>query len=100
MSDEDKKKERLARLRKVREENKKCVEKATAGWKASNAVRKEITGVMKGAPRTVPEIAQLSGVPAHDVLWHVTAMKKFGQVVEVEQEGGYYRYQLAGKAEP
>ena len=97
--DEKQRKERLARLRKVREERKASVEKATAEWKASNATRKRIAETMKSTPRTVPEIAQLSGVAAHDVLWHVMAMKKFGAVLEVGQEDGYYQYQLVGKAE-
>jgi hypothetical protein len=43
----------------------------------------------------VPEIAAETGLPSHDVLWHITAMKKYDLVVEVGQCGEYYQYAMA-----
>jgi hypothetical protein len=51
------------------------------------------------APATVPEIAAASGLPAHTVLWHVTAMRKYGQAREVDQDGDYPRYALIEEPE-
>ncbi len=54
---------------------------------------------MKGGAGTVPEIAASSGVPLHEVLWHVNAMKKYDQAAEAGQEGGYYQYRLTDEAQ-
>jgi hypothetical protein len=48
-----------------------------------------------GGPKTVPEIAEASGLSSHEVLWHVTAMKKYDQIVETGQCGEYYLYAMA-----
>ena len=39
-------------------------------------------------------MAALSGLPAGEVLWHITAMKKYGLVVETGMCGEYYLYQM------
>jgi biotin operon repressor len=44
---------------------------------------------------TVPEISGATGIPSADVLWYVAALKKYGFVVEVSKDGGYFRYQMA-----
>jgi hypothetical protein len=43
---------------------------------------------------TVPEIAAAADLPSDKVLWYVTALRKYGQVVEGDQDGGYFRYLL------
>jgi predicted transcriptional regulator len=43
-------------------------------------------------PATVPEIAAAANLPADRVLWHLTAMRKYGAVREEEVEGDYVRY--------
>jgi hypothetical protein len=43
---------------------------------------------------TVPQIAAAAGLPADKALWYVTAMRKYGQVIEGEQDGDYFRYLL------
>jgi hypothetical protein len=50
---------------------------------------------MQDKPLTVPELAAATGLPAHEALWHITAMKKYNLVTEVELDDGYYRYRLA-----
>jgi len=71
------------------------VKAAQALLKETNSVRKLLRQAMKTAPRTVPEIAAETGLPANEVLWHVIAMKKYGQVTETGLDGYYYRYTLA-----
>lgn len=57
---------------------------------------KAIATALEKGPRTVPEIAQASGLPSHKILWHVMAMKKYGKIAEADRAGDYYRYELRG----
>lgn len=49
-------------------------------------------------PMTVPELAETTALSATDVLWCVTAMKKYGIVAERNGDDGYYRYGLEDAA--
>ena len=44
---------------------------------------------------TVPEISDATGIPSSDVLWYVAALKKYGEVVEAEEDAGYFQYRLS-----
>jgi predicted transcriptional regulator len=67
--------------------------------KEQTRIRRTIVEVLQQGPSTVPEVAQASGLPSHEVLWHLMAMKKYGEVVEGDQRGDYYEYALAQKQE-
>ena len=56
--------------------------------------RKQITQALRDGPKTIPGIAAATGVPGHEVVWQVMAMKKYGKVVEGEERDGYYQYAL------
>jgi predicted transcriptional regulator len=60
--------------------------------------RKQLTEVMKAGAATVPELAQKAGLPADQVLWHLSGMRKYGLAQEAGQAGDYVKYELA-KAE-
>jgi len=45
----------------------------------------------------VPELAAASEIPTRTILWTVTAMRKYGTVVEDSTDGSYVRYALAAK---
>jgi predicted Rossmann fold nucleotide-binding protein DprA/Smf involved in DNA uptake len=94
MNTEDKK-TRAQLLKQLREQHRDTVDRTQALLKEHNAVRKEILKAMGDDPRTVPEIADLSGLPSHEVLWHITALKKYDLVAEVGMDGEYYQYQKA-----
>ncbi len=94
MSKEDAKK-RTALLKRLREEHKSTVARAQALLKEQKAIRRQICQVMRGAPKTVPEVAEAAGLPADQVLWHIIAMKKYDLAVETGMCGEYYLYQLA-----
>lgn len=55
---------------------------------------KAIQGVLKGGPRTVPEISAETKIPSPKVMWYVMALKRYGKVAEAGQAGDYFRYQL------
>ena len=65
--------------------------KATTKRKA--AVRK----ALQEGPLTVPQVAEATGFDPRDVLWTLTAMRKYGQAVEDGVDGDYPRYALPEK---
>lgn len=85
-------KEAMKRLRQVRKESIKA---AAARVKKQNVAVKAIKEQLKDAPKTVPEIAQGADMPSSDVMWYIATLKKYGQVLESDQDGSYFRYQLA-----
>lgn len=81
-------------LKRLREERKETVARVQALLKEQQAKRKTIRKAMEEGPKTVPEVADLTGFASHDVMWYMMAMKKFGLIEELEMDGEYYRYQL------
>ena len=49
---------------------------------------------LAGGEKTVPQTAAASGLPAHEVVWYLNAMKKYGQVVISGDDGDYKIYAL------
>jgi hypothetical protein len=49
---------------------------------------------LRNGSRTVPEVAAETGLPTGEVLWHLMALRKFGEVVEGEERDGYFEYAL------
>lgn len=88
------KKQRAARLKALREDHAATVDKTQAHVKAQQAVRREIKKVLRDGPKTVPAVAEATGMDPREVLWHLTAMRKYDLVVETGQDGDYYTYGL------
>jgi predicted transcriptional regulator len=72
-------------------------EKLLESIRQNNAARAAIKKALAQGPRTVPEIAETTGLPSQTVLWTVTAMRKYGSVLEDSVDGSYPRYALAAK---
>lgn len=87
-------KKRTELLKQLREQHAEGVQAAQEALKAQNAARKSLTQALKETARTVPELAAETGIPAHEVLWHVTSMKKYDLVREEGLSGYYYLYGL------
>jgi hypothetical protein len=62
-------------------------------------MRSRILEVLAGGPRTVPEIATAIGRPAHEAMYWVMGMRRYGFVREVKEvtAEGYFRYQAVQK---
>ena len=88
-------KKRAIFLKRLREEHKETVTRAQAFLKEQKAIRRQICKPMRDEPKAIPEVAEITGIPAEQVLWHIMAMKKYGLVVEAGMCGEYYRYQMA-----
>ena len=86
-------KKRAILLKRLREEHKETVTRTQALLREQKAIRRQICKHMREEPKAVPEIAEMAGLPADQVLWQVMAMKKYGLVVETGMCGEYYLYQ-------
>lgn len=96
MSTKEEAKERAAVLAGLREKHADSVAQSQTLLKEQNALRKQLKKVLKEGPKTVPDLAAETDLPADQVLWHITAMKKYDLVVEsgMNDDGEYYLYAL------
>jgi predicted transcriptional regulator len=85
-------------LKQLREAHVTTVERTQVLLRKQKQIQREISKAMHDNPKTVPEIAADIGKPAHDVLWHLAALKKYGVVVEAGMSGDYVLYKLAKEA--
>ena len=65
--------------------------------KATNKRKAAVKKALKEGPMTVPELSEATGFEPRDVLWTLTAMRKYGQAVEDGVDGDYPRYALPEK---
>lgn len=100
MTTREERKQRAALLKHLREEHAATVAEVQERLKAQQAVRKQLRRALDGGPMTVPELAAAVHMPGDQVLWHITAMKKYDLIVEVGFDGEYYQYALAEETNP
>jgi len=84
-------KEAMKRLRAAREQTIKA---AAARMKKQRKAIKAIREQLEDKAGTVVEIAEATGIDSSQVLWYLAALKNYGQIVEGEKDGSYFRYQL------
>jgi predicted transcriptional regulator len=94
MKDKEEAKKRSQLLKQIREEHKDTVERTQELLKEQKEIRRQLSQVLKDGPKTIPEIATATDLPSHEVLWHVTAMKKYDLAAEAGMSGEYVLYQL------
>jgi len=64
-------------------------------FKEASARRRAVVERLGTGPATVPELAAATGIPAGEVLVIVATLRRYGAVVEDEQQESYFRYRLA-----
>ena len=89
---------RKEKLKKLREDRKVKIEVAKARMKEQRKIIKAIKEQLKDSPLTVPAIAAATEIEPSHVLWFVAALKKYGQIIEGEKDGGYFQFKLAEKS--
>jgi predicted transcriptional regulator len=94
MSNREDAKKKAEMLKRLRDDYKDNVARTQVLLKEQKAIRGQICQAMRDAPKTVPEVARATSLPADQVLWHITAMRKYDLVAEAEMCGEYYTYQL------
>jgi predicted Rossmann fold nucleotide-binding protein DprA/Smf involved in DNA uptake len=100
MTDREAARIRTQMLKQLRETHNETVERTRERLKAQKAIRAQICKVLRAAPKTVPELAEATGLPAGEVLWHLTAMKKYDLAREVAPCGAYFLYEVIKDTEP
>jgi len=60
-------------------------------------VKDRIAKLLKGGPRTIPELAEAMGYPSYEVTIWLFAMRRYGEVEAVGKADvdGYFKYELA-----
>jgi Fic family protein len=87
-------------IQKLREERKEKIASAAARMKEQKRAIKAIKETLKKGGLTVPQISEKTGMAPSDILWTITALRKYGEVAEAEKDGSYFRYRLVeGTAE-
>jgi predicted transcriptional regulator len=80
-------------LKRLRAQHEESVARTQALYKEQRGIQQKICGFIRDNPKTVPEVAAAIDLPTHEVLWHLTAMKKYGILVESGMCGDYPLYQ-------
>jgi hypothetical protein len=83
------------RLKRLRAEHAGTVERAQALFREQKQMQQAICQLIRETPKTVPEIAAVIGKPTQEILWFLSALKKYGIVVEAGMCGDYPLYQRA-----
>lgn len=86
--------EKKAALKALRRTRRQWIKNASAAVREQKNALKSIRSRLEAGAATIPEIAAATALPAHEVLWFVAALKKYGEIVEDEKDGAYYRYAL------
>ena len=81
-------------LKELRAQRKELIALAKENNKRMRAEAKPIKEALSSGPATIPQLAEKTGQSTDRVLWHVMALKKFGQVSEASQQGDYFLYAL------
>ena len=91
--------ERKEFLKRLRKERAAQVERARELQKVKKAVRRKVKSALAGGPVTVPAVALSTEIETDTVLWHITAMKKYGLAVEDGMDGDWPLYRLPESTE-
>jgi predicted transcriptional regulator len=82
-------------LKTLREKHAVNVARTQVLFREQKQMQQAICQFIRENPKTVPEIAREIGKPAHEVLWFVASLKKYGIIVEAGMCGDYPLYQRA-----
>lgn len=82
-------------LKSLRERGGAGLESAQTRLKEQNRVVNELTRLLKEGPKTVPELSEAAKLPTETVFWQLMALKKYGMVLDGDQDGDYFQYRLS-----
>jgi methylphosphotriester-DNA--protein-cysteine methyltransferase len=90
--------EKKEAMKRLRESRKHTIKVTSARVKENKKAAKAIKEQLQDGARTVPEIAAATGLASSEELWFIATLKKYGEIVEGDKDGGYFRYCLADAA--
>jgi len=85
-------------MKKLRESRKDIIKATSTRVKENRKAVKAIKEQLRAEARTVPDIAEATGIASSEVLWFIATLKKYGEILEGDKDGGYFRYYLADAA--
>ena len=94
----EEKTEKKEGMKKLRESRKDIIKATSTRVKENRKAVKAIKEELRAEARTVPEIAEATGIASSEVLWFIATLKKYGEILEGDKDGGYFRYYLADAA--
>ena len=94
----EEKREKKEAMKKLRESRKDIIKATATRVKENRKAIKAIKEQLQAEARTVPEIAEATGLASSEVLWFIATLKKYGEILEGDKDGGYFRYYLADSA--
>jgi predicted transcriptional regulator len=62
-------------------------------------LQKRLKQALSDGPKTVPEVSKTTGLSTQDVLWHLMSLKKYGEIIEGEEQDSYVQYALKPREE-
>ena len=96
--DDAEKKQKKEAMKKLRVARKQWIAGASAKIKTHKKAIKLIKGQLEKEAATIPELSQTTGMPPERVVWYMATLKKYGEIVEGEKDGSYFKYALSGEA--
>jgi hypothetical protein len=63
-------------------------------FKEQQRIRKLLREGLKGGAMTVPQLAAACKLETQVTMWHLMAMRRYGEVVEGAEQNGYLLYTL------
>jgi biotin operon repressor len=90
--------ERKEAMKRLRLERKQKIAAAAQKVRAQKKVIEALKKMLKEGGKSVPELAAGIGLSSSEVLWYISALRKYGQIAEGEKKGGYFQYLWAGGA--
>jgi hypothetical protein len=97
MTDREAAKKRAAILKELRTEHAETVAQTQTLLKEQTKVQRLICSTIREKSKTVPEIAAEVQMPTNEILWYLTAYKKYDLVAEDGMCGDYVLYKMIGK---
>ena len=92
---EEERTEKKEAMKKLRQSRKPIIKATSARVKENKKTIKAIKEQLRDEARTVPEIAEATGLGSAEVLWFIATLKKYGEILEGDKDGSYFRYCLA-----
>ena len=92
MSDREATKKRAQVLKELRAKHQTTVDRTQALLKEQGKIERDILKLIKEESKTVPAIASELEMPTHRILWFLTALKKYDQIMEDGMDGEYVLY--------
>ena len=83
-----------AKIKALREERKELLAKNRELLKKQNRETGLIQKGLQAGEKTIPELAEKTGLKSDLILYYLSTMKKYGQVVETGHSEGYFKYSL------